>query len=192
MKQTKQQIKLSRFMSFALRHKPEDVDLTLDHNGWASIHELVAAHNLQNPSTPFAVQDVLDVVRTCDKQRYSVSMDQTKIRANQGHSIEGVDVELKETVPPSLLFHGTATRFFDVIKAEGIKKMARNRVHLSSDSRTAYEVGDRHGNALVLTIDTERMHSDGVKFWLSENGVWLTEYVDPKYILTKGIYAGNK
>lgn len=182
MTQTKQQVKLSRFMSFALRHKPEEVALTLDHEGWASIHELAAAHNLQNPRTPATVQEILDVVRSCDKQRYSVSMDQTKIRARQGHSIQGLDLGQKLAVPPPKLYHGTARSNEASIIREGIKPMRRQHAHLSEDMATAYQVGGRHGFPIVLRIDTERMVADGVEFWLSENGVWLTNYVHPKYI----------
>ena len=122
-----------------------------------------------------------EIVRTDNKGRYSFNDSKTLIRANQGHSIP-VDVELKEIVPPNILFHGTATRFLDSIKQQGIKSMSRLYVHLSEDLETAIKVGDRHGDCVVLIIDTKKMSNDGIKFYLSENGVWLTKYIDWKYV----------
>lgn len=61
--------------------------------------------------------------------------------------------------------------------------MNRLYVHLSKDEKTAHEVGKRHGEPYVFHIDGHKMKEDGVKCYLSENGVWLTKYVDKKYII---------
>lgn len=121
-----------------------------------------------------------EIVRTDNKQRYSFNEDKTLIRANQGHSIP-VDVGLKEQEPPELLYHGTAAGFLSSIEREGLKPMGRLYVHLSKDAETAVNVGKRHGKPVVLKIHSGGMYRDGQVFYLSENGVWLTKKVEPKY-----------
>lgn len=121
------------------------------------------------------------IVDTDDKKRYSFNQNFTKIRANQGHSIK-VDLRLTEKIPPNELYHGTATRFLDSIMNEGITKQSRQYVHLSKDIDTAIKVGKRHGKVVILVLDTLKMYQDGIKFYLSDNDVWLTDYVNPQYI----------
>lgn len=172
--------KLSVFISLILRHKPEEIGITLDEHGWANVDELIAGINASGRHIDM---DILkEIVATDEKKRYSFNEDMTLIRANQGHSIP-VDVELKEATPPDILWHGTAERFIDSIKRDGIKPMSRLYVHLSADVETATRVGIRHGDCMVLLINSEQMHRDGIKFYLSENGVWLTKYVDWKYVI---------
>ena len=173
--------KLSKFISLILRHKPEEVGITLDEHGWANVEDLI---NGISDSGRKIDKDVLEeIVRTDNKQRYSFNEGKTKIRANQGHSVPVV-IDFKELEPPDTLYHGTATKSIEGIYARGIKPMSRLYVHLSKDFETAKQVGSRHGECVVLIVNAKRMYEDGVKFYLSENGVWLTEYVDPKYILS--------
>ena len=113
---------------------------------------------------------------------YASAEDMMRIRARQGHSIQ-VDVELEEAIPPDVLCHGTAKDFVDSIMKQGILKGHRLYVHLSPTMETATKVGQRHGEPVVLVIDAKRMREDGNKFFLSRNGVWLTEFVDAQYII---------
>lgn len=171
--------KLSVFISLILRHKPETIGIQLDEHGWANIDELI--NGINNSGRKINMEILEEIVRTDNKQRYSFNENKTLIRANQGHSVP-VDVELKEQQPPKVLYHGTASRFLDSIIQDGLKPMSRLYVHLSSDMETAMKVGKRHGEPVVLKINTEGMYNDGIKFYLSENGVWLTKSVDKKYI----------
>ncbi|MDE5801670.1 MAG: RNA 2'-phosphotransferase [Lachnospiraceae bacterium] len=171
--------KLSVFISLVLRHKPEAAGIRLDEHGWANVEELLEGIN--NTGRQINMDILEEIVRTDSKQRYSFNSNKTWIRANQGHSIP-VDVELEERQPPQYLYHGTAERFLDAIMAEGLKPMSRLYVHLSKDEETAVKVGKRHGSPVVLKVRTEEMYHDGNKFYLSQNGVWLTKYVDRKYI----------
>ena len=171
--------KLSVFISLVLRHKPEAAGIRLDEHGWANVEELLEGIN--NTGRQINMDILEEIVRTDSKQRYSFNSNKTLIRANQGHSIP-VDVELEERQPPQFLYHGTAERFLDAIMAEGLKPMSRLYVHLSKDEETAVKVGKRHGSPVVLKVRTEEMYHDGNKFYLSQNGVWLTKYVDRKYI----------
>lgn len=127
------------------------------------------------------IEVLKDIVKSSDKQRFKFNDDFSKIRANQGHSIN-VDLKLKLKLPPEILFHGTATKNIDSIKQNGLLKQNRHHVHLSSDTETAKKVGMRYGKPIILKIEAGSMHADGIKFYLSENGVWLTEKVDTKYI----------
>jgi putative RNA 2'-phosphotransferase len=172
--------KLSRFISLILRHKPEEIGITLDDFGWAKVEDLI--NGISKSGRTIDMNILEEIVRTDNKQRYSFNENKTKIRANQGHSIP-VKVELKELEPPNTLYHGTARKSLEGIKYQGIKSMSRLYVHLSKDFETAKQVGSRHGEAVILVVDAYRMYKNGIKFYLSENGVWLTEYVDPKYIL---------
>jgi putative RNA 2'-phosphotransferase len=171
--------KLSKFISLILRHKPEEIGITLDEHGWAKIEDLI--NGINNSGRKIDIETLEEIVRTDEKGRYSFNEDKTKIRANQGHSIK-VDIEFKELEPPDILYHGTATKSLECIKHQGIKSMSRQYAHLSKDLETAINVGTRHGECVVLILDAKRMYNEGIKFYLSENGVWLTEYVDPKYI----------
>lgn len=174
-----QYTKLSKFLSMVLRHHPETIQLKLDNKGWADVDELIQAMRRNGKRINPVILD--QIVKTDQKQRYSYSPDKKKIRANQGHSI-AVDVELKAAEPPEFLYHGTAQRFIDSIKRQGLKSMGRNYVHLSFDKNTAETVGRRHGNPVILTVAAGRMSRAGYVFYLSENQVWLTEHVPPEYL----------
>lgn len=171
--------KLSVFVSLILRHKPEVINISLDKDGYANVRELIDGINASGRKITMEILE--DIVRTDDKGRYSFNEDKTKIRANQGHSIK-VDVGLKELNPPKVLYHGTADRNLDSILNFGIKKRSRLYVHLSDNLDTAINVGKRHGNPCILKVDSERMFKDGYKFCLSDNGVWLTDFVPNYYI----------
>lgn len=172
--------RLGKFISLILRHKPEIIGLKLDKNGWCSVDKLIEKMNNNNKKIDMKM--LKDIVENNDKARYEFNENQTKIRARQGHSIN-VDVELKEKIPPKYLYHGTALKFLDSIKEKGIVKGNRQYVHLSQDIETAVNVGKRHGKPYVIKINTEEMYKNGHKFFLSNNNVWLVEYVDTRYFV---------
>lgn len=177
----KQLTNLSKFLSFILRHKPETVNLSLDSEGYVNINQLIS--NINNNSEYHITRSTLDhIVATDSKQRYSYNSTKTKIRANQGHSIP-VDLNLTAQIPPEILYHGTSKRFLDSILSDGLKPMSRQYVHLSSDSTTAAMVGKRHGDSpIIFMIKTKPLIDSGYKFYLSENKVWLTDYIPAKYL----------
>lgn len=177
--QGQRDIALGRFLSLALRHRPEAAHITLDEHGWADVRELL--EGCHRAGRDLTMEDLERIVRENNKQRYSFNDDHTKIRANQGHSVP-VDVELRETEPPAVLYHGTATRFLESIRREGITSQARQYVHLSGDEVTAVGVGSRHGKPVVLAVDAAAMFRDGFVFYRSENGVWLCGAVPWKYV----------
>ena len=170
----------SKFISLILRHKPETIGISLDEHGWADVQELITGINASGNHRLDA--DLLEeIVRTDEKQRYSFNEDNTLIRANQGHSIP-VDVELTETVPPAILYHGTGEKYVASIDVQGLIPKSRLYVHLSSDAETARKVGSRHGRPVIYMVDCAAMAADGYKFYLSANKVWLTKEVLPRYL----------
>ena len=170
---------LSKYIALILRHKPETIGITLDENGWASVSELLSGINASG--NKIDMQTLEEIVAEDEKQRYSFNADKTKIRANQGHSIN-VDVELKKAEPPEILFHGTGEKFVPSIKSEGLKPKSRLYVHLSKDRETAVKVGSRHGKPVVFEVNSSEMSRNGYEFFLSENGVWLTKIVPAEYL----------
>lgn len=171
--------KISKFLSLVLRHKPEEVGITLDESGWVPVKTLVKAIHTRFPEFTEEVLD--DVVMTNDKKRFEFDVTGTKIRACQGHSVE-VDLQLESKEPPEELYHGTLDSKINSIMMHGLLKGGRHAVHLSADRETAKTVGERRGRPLVLTIRARDMHKDGFVFEQSTNGVWLTEHVPWKYI----------
>jgi putative RNA 2'-phosphotransferase len=176
----KELIKTSKFLSRILRHRPGTIGLSLDDYGWVSIQDLLDAANAKGYNITRALLD--EVVLTNDKQRFSYSHDGQMIRANQGHSIK-IDLELESAAPPGTLYHGTVERFLKSMMTSGIQKMQRQYVHLSATIEAAKNVGRRRGIPVVLKVDSGAMHHDGYTFYLSMNGVWLTDVVPWKYVV---------
>lgn len=170
---------ISKFLSYVLRHHPQDINLTLDPQGWADIKELIEnAHKYK--AWELTQEDIEHVVKTNAKQRFALSEDGIRIRANQGHSIE-VYLELPDVEPPEFLYHGTAKRFLDSIQKEGLKPMQRHDVHLSFDPKTALAVGQRHGSPVILKIHSKKMADNGFVFKCTKNNVWLTKHVPAEF-----------
>ena len=168
----------SKYLSLILRHKPEAAGITLDEHGWANVDELIAG---VSKTRPFNMEKLEEIVRTDEKGCYSFNEDKTRIRANQGHSIP-VDVELKVLTPPEVLYHGTGEKSVASIKEQGLLPRMRLYVHLSGDPETAKKVGSRHGHPVIFIVFSGEMAEDGYTFYRSENGVWLTKEVPPKYL----------
>ena len=162
----------SKRLAYLLRH---DTSYGFDVTGWRYVRDLTQNHG-------FTLTELVEIVKNDEKGRYEMTQDLKQIRALQGHSIPGVEPGLLIATPPDILYHGTSTRFIDLIHKEGLKKMSRNHVHLSRDLETAEKVGFRHGGDLViLEVDCKAMVQDGYKFWISKNNVWLSQDIPPKY-----------
>lgn len=165
--------KTSQKLAFLLRHSQDPLYISLD-GGWAPVSEIIKALNISRAQLD-------EIVATDNKQRYMYDMHKQRIRACQGHSIPGVKVEMEKPEPPEYLYHGTATRFLDIIMKEGLKPMSRQWVHLSSDYETAVSVGSRHGTPIVLRISAQRFVCDGHELYRSLNGVWQAKEVPAEY-----------
>ena len=172
-------ISTSKFLSLVLRHQPELIGLNLDGQGWASIETLLKTANAHGKKLDH--DTLLRVVHENEKQRFAISSDGLNIRANQGHSID-VELGLQPVTPPTELYHGTVERFLESIRTQGLIKGTRQHVHLSADRRTAETVGSRRGKPIVLIVNAAAMSESGLQFYLSANGVWLTNHVPSPYL----------
>jgi putative RNA 2'-phosphotransferase len=173
-------VRISKLLSFALRHDPAALGLTLDAAGWTAVDDVLSA--LARRGELASREDLEEIVRTSDKQRFALSPDGARIRANQGHSVD-VDLGLPPREPPPRLYHGTVARFVEGIRASGLLPGERRHVHLSVDERTARAVAARRkGAAVILRVRADEMHRDGHVFHVSENGVWLTAHVPSRYL----------
>lgn len=167
----------SKFLSMLLRHKPEELGLSMDENGWVLIKDLLE-------KTKWSLSALDYIVITNNKKRFEYDETKDKIRAVQGHTIE-VELDLEKIVPPGILYHGTTVAIANKIIINGLKKMKRNHVHLSSNMEVAKEVGQRYGiPSIIFTIDTTAMVKDGHQFYVSNNGVFLIDQVPAKYLKT--------
>lgn len=172
-------IKISKYLSAHLRHKPERIGLEIAVGGWVSVEELLKACGRDGfLITP---QELEEVVENNDKKRFSFDSAGTMIRANQGHSIS-IDLQLKAVQPPEVLYHGTTASTVNAIVQTGVQKMSRHHVHLSQDIATAMIVGKRRGNPVVFEVNAAAMYQDGFEFFCSDNGVWLVDNIPVKYL----------
>lgn len=166
--------KAGKRLSYILRHCTEPLYIDLN-GGWTPVRDILRLLDLS--------REELDVlVSTDSKMRYSYDASGTKIRANQGHSIPGVVVDMDRPEPPELLYHGTATRFLDGIMRDGLRPMSRQWVHISPDYETAVAVGKRHGKPVVLAFKAKQFVADGHDLFRSANGVWQAAFVSPEYL----------
>ena len=175
-------IKKSKFLALILRHNPDAGGVKLDSAGWTSVGGLIK-------NAGFTHQELKEIVENDDKQRYDFADYDKKIRANQGHSIASVKIEFDEVVPPKHLYHGTVRKYVNSIMKSGLQKQGRNYLHLSDSIHTATGVGSRRGKPVILSIDSRTMYDDGYKFYISENGVYLVDFVPAKYVYIYNEYG---
>lgn len=169
----------SKFLALILRHEPHRYGIELDAAGWTEIDKLLDA--LHAHGVELSRTELDELVASSDKQRFALSPDGLRIRANQGHSVQ-VELGLPAETPPAVLFHGTVEAVLPAIRAQGLVKGQRHHVHLSADMETAKRVGGRRGKPVVLAIKAAEMVAAGQTFLRSANGVWLVDHVPPQYI----------
>jgi putative RNA 2'-phosphotransferase len=171
----------SKFISLILRHKPEEAGITLDENGgWVNVDDLLNGVNSKGLNITREILE--EIVFHNTKDRLSFNEDRSKIRANYGHSLP-VLLDFDPLCPPEILYHGTATKYVDSIKQQGIISKSRQYVHLSDELETAKLVAIRHGKPIILNILSSKMYDDSYKFYKAANGIWLTKTVPSEYII---------
>lgn len=173
-------IKLSKEVSYALRHAPWEYELELDQDGWVSIEQLLTALRENRNFENVIIEDLEHIVKNSDKKRHEIA--DGKIRALYGHSVP-MKIIKESQEPPEILFHGTARRFIDSIKKSGLQPKGRQYVHLSMDTETALLVGRRHDNKpVLLKVDAKKAWGDGIRFYLGNDKVWLADNIPSKYL----------
>lgn len=175
----KQITHISKFLSLVLRHQPETIGIKLDQNGWTDVDTLLKKSN--SYGIKLDIETLKHIVETNSKKRFAFNDTRDKIRASQGHSVE-IELGYTNQKPPEILFHGTDEKSVPSIIETGLDKRSRQHVHLSSDLDTATRVGQRHGKPFVFKVLAEQMYNDNFQFFISDNGVWLTDNVPTKYL----------
>ena len=178
----KKLVDISKTISYALRHRPEEFNLKLDKEGWVDFDVFCKALAEHKSATYVDKETIEKIIAESEKKRFELA--NGKIRATYGHSIDA-KIEFKESIPPNILFHGTSHKVYDLICKEGLKPMNRQYVHLSVDVATARKVGLRHDRKpVILAVDSSKMYLDGFKLFHSANdGTWMCESVPAKYII---------
>lgn len=173
-------VRLSKEISYALRHAPWEYELELDENGWVDVKQLIASLREDINWENVSVDDINKALESSDKKRHEIAGE--KISALYGHSVPQKIIKNAEN-PPEILYHGTARRFLDLIMSDGLMPKGRQYVHLSSDTGTATQVGKRRdGKPILLKIHAQKAWDDGIKFYHGNETIWLADFVDKKYI----------
>ena len=168
-------------MSYALRHHPEEYGLKLAADGSAELDAFLKAvskkHHLQPELTE---ADVREIMANADKQRFAI--EDGRIRALYGHSFP-TQIRHEEADPPDILYHGTAHKFLDAIMKKGLLPMGRQFVHLSADTETAEQVGQRRDRRpAILIVNAKRAKEAGIQFYIGNDKVWLADRIPPEYL----------
>ena len=174
-------VRLSKEISYALRHAPWEFELELDSEGFVPVEQLISALDESGKhGRPITVSDLEYIIENMDKRRFEIQGD--KIRALYGHSVS-MHISKEIITPPSILYHGTTHKAAQIILKDGLKPMKRQYVHLSVDTDTAVQVGKRRdSDPVILRIDAAKAHTDGVVFYKGNDKVVLADFVAPKYI----------
>ncbi len=173
--------RLSKTISHALRHRPEEYGLVLDAEGWVEIDDLLAALRRRlGPHRSIGLAEIETIMAESEKQRFELR--DGKIRAFYGHSTPA-KIEREAVTPPSILYHGTTLEAAQAILREGLRSMKRQYVHLSTDEKTARLVGLRRtGKPVILRITALEAHQQGIKFYLGNEDIWLADPIPPAFI----------
>lgn len=171
---------LSKVLSFALRHQPEEFGLNTDERGFVPLNELVLALQERPKWIDITEEEILNIVDGGEKQRFEVR--DGLIRARYGHSFD-VQPASEPVEPPERLYHGTPRRAVPVVMDDGLRSMRRRFVHLSKSHDTARQVGERRDpNSIVIEILAKEAHENGVKFYCATDEIYLCENVPPPYL----------
>lgn len=172
--------KLSKEISYALRHAPWEYELELDKNGWVPIAQLLQALQQSDEWQKVEQNDLKRMIEKLEKKRHEIK--ENNIRALYGHSVP-MKIVKEEAVPPEFLYHGTAHNFLSEIEKDGLSPMDRQYVHLSEDVETAKLVGKRKDkNPIILVINTKNARAKGIKFYLGNEKVWLADNISSDFI----------
>lgn len=172
--------KLSKEVSYALRHAPWEYELELDKNGWVPVNQLLQAFHQSTEWQNVELEDLKVMIEASEKKRHEIK--KNSIRALYGHSVP-MKIVKEEAIPPKFLYHGTAHKFLFYIEKNGLSPMSRQYVHLSEDIETANLVGKRKdGNPIILMINTENARAKGINFYLGNEKVWLADSIPAEFI----------
>jgi len=173
-------ITLSKKMSYALRHRPEEFGLEMSLDASVLLDDLSKALGA-------STDDILYVVRHDNKGRFTYNPETGRIWCKHGHTIDGVNPDLEvvdssSSDLPEVLYHGTKEQFIKSVMKDGLKHMDRNFVHLTPSLETARSVADRRsGKSVILKVSTRDFLDSGYILYKSGE-VYLIEHVAPSLL----------
>ncbi len=171
--------RLSKFLSYVLRHGPGSLGLTVDSNGFIPLDSLISAIRRQKNWGWVTLEDVSKIQKRSEKRRFEIVGN--RIRALYGHTLPS-KVQHEEVIPPLILYHGTPRENLQSILKEGLSPMHRQYVHLSSTANEAENVGLRRDeNPVILRVHALDAHKEGVRFYRA-GSVFLSEPIPPRYL----------
>lgn len=180
------EVRLSKSLSWLLRHGARTAGLQVRPDGYARVSDVLA--NAMFKDVTFL--QLQEIVNRDQKNRYHLlfepcpspgpnTSDVWWIRANQGHSIKDIKLDLQLISSASeipLAVHGTTRKAWELIATHGLSRMKRNHVHLAQGvPGSGVLSGMRNSSEVLIFIDVQKAIDAGIKFYLSENGVVLTE-----------------
>ena len=167
-------------MSYVLRHHPEQIGIHLDKYGRVNLRTMIQRFNRYYRGTPLNKEVIRQIMAQSSKKRFAI--EGKNIRALYGHSVPVQPLTPPRT-PPEILYHGTTHHAAKLIKVEGIKKMDRDFVHLSTTTKMAHQVGARRDpHPVIFNVRARRASQDGEAFYPTASGIWLVDYVPPRYL----------
>jgi putative RNA 2'-phosphotransferase len=169
--------RISRFLTFLLRHQPREYPLVFDARGfvdWRDIVEMV-----QERFYDVTEEQIRAVITDSEKKRFEIQ--DGKVRATYGHSFR-VDLEGEAAEPPPRLYYGAARDLAQSMLRSGLKPRDRQYVHLSLSYEEAESVARRHDPVpTIIVVDAQAAHDEGVRFYKS-GPLFLAENVPAKFL----------
>jgi len=183
----KKATRISKFMSFLLRHGLDERSIKYDSEGFILLDDLMKQSDMKGIN----FETIQYIVNDNNKQRFTLKLEDGTyyIRANQGHSKgvgDNIDDELALTkiiLPLPVCVHGTNKTAWDTIKTAGLSPMGRKHVHLASGlaDDSAVVSGMRQSSKVIIYIDMQKAMEKGKTFYMSSNGVILTsDHLEPE------------
>ncbi|TFK69324.1 hypothetical protein BDN72DRAFT_768167 [Pluteus cervinus] len=190
-------VRLSKTFSWLLRHGAQADGLPMRPDGYVKVTDLLENPKVKSQSVTF--EKLQELVKADSKQRFDLVLEGSEgsegiwiIKARQGHSIQEVKVDFKPVIvisdiPTGIAVHGTTRVAWESIAKQGLSKMQRNHIHLAQGVGADIKSGMRKSSQIFIYINVQKALDDGVKFFLSDNGVVLTEgedgFLATKYFL---------
>ncbi|XP_050236653.1 uncharacterized protein LOC126686575 isoform X2 [Mercurialis annua] len=181
---------LGRLLTRILRHMASELNLNMRSDGYVKVQDLLKLNMKTFANIPLkshTVDDIKEAVRRDNKQRFGLLDENGEllIRANQGHTIKTVESEglLKPIVLADevlVCVHGTYKKNLESILEFGLKRMQRLHVHFAGGLPSDGEVisGMRRDVNVLIYLDVKKALEDGMKLYISDNRVILTEGFD--------------
>lgn len=173
-------IDLSKEISYALRHAPQEYSLNFDEQGWVDLGDIISALKKKKKYSNLEVSDIEKMILTSEKKRHEIL--DGRIRALYGHSVEQKIIK-EPVMPPDILFHGTPHKFVESILKKGLLAQCRQYVHLSEDIETANMAGKRRdSNPVIFKVDAKSAYVKGILFYKGNENIWLSDSIPAIFI----------